>query len=524
MNERAQAKMKILTAWFAAAVLLVPLSARASMLRIEVVDETGQPAWARLEVMGAGGKMYQPLDSLRDQKAGLHGVQPEYLGSFIIHGHCRMEVPAGTYRVVGEHGTEYRRVEKSVTIGADGEVSVTVQLRPWIRMAKLGWWSGDLHVHRAPTEAEKAVLAEDLNFCPVITSWPHRKNYEIETGDIWKSEADSRVEIDSRHTVTLRNAEDERGGGAWLMFQLHAPLENFEGSADWWPPALSFVRQARGQRMGQGIFPWLDAEKPFWWEVPVMMALEPADSMEILCNQLTEYGIEASEAWGRPRERSFSGREGWVNYILSLYYRYLNLGFHLPPSAGTASGVLPNPIGFNRVYVNFSGPLTAEKWFRALRKGPSFVTNGPMLFFHVQPQGPLMAGEVEVHAAQPLERVEIVANGEISEWFPIAPGTTEYRASFTFPPGKYSWIAARCFLREGDTLRLAHTSPYYLPGQYDCRADAKYYVDWVNNLMAQTRENPKRFPSAAEQGQELETYGRALAFYQQKADRGCGGK
>ena len=180
-------------------------------------------------------------------------------------------------------------------------------------------------------------------------------------------------------------------------------------------------------------------------------------------------------------------------------------------------------MGFNRVYVNFSGPFTPEKWFTALREGPSFVTNGPMLFFHVKPEGALMRATVEAHSHEPLDRIEIVANGEVIQWYPIAPGTNDYQAEFTFDPQKYSWIAARCYLRGSDTLRLAHTSPIYLPGHFDCRPDAKFYVDWMNNLIHQTRENPKRFPSATEQDQELDTYGQALAFYQQKLEQGCWG-
>jgi len=398
-----------------------------------------------------------------------------------------------------------------------------VPIRPWIRMWKMGWWSGDLHVHRLPTDAQKSVLAEDLNFCPVVTNWPRRKNYQFQSGDIWGADADSVIRMDSRHFVSLRNAEDERGGGAWLFFQPLRPLEGPDTAADWWPSVLSFLRQARQQRSSPSSLPWVDAEKPYWWEVPVVMALAPPDSMEILCNQVTEYGIEATEAWGRPRERSFAGREGWLNYIRSLYYHYLNLGFHLPASAGTASGVLPNPIGFNRIYVNFSGPFSVEKWFSALREGSSFVTDGPMLFFHVEPQGALMNVTVEAHSSEPLDRIEIVANGEVIQWHPLPPGTADFQAESMIDPQKYSWIAARCFLRGGDTLRLAHTSPVYLPGHYDCRSDAKYYVDWMDNLIHQTKENPKRFPSATEQDQELETYGQALIFYQQKLQQGCAG-
>ena len=164
---------------------------------------SGQPAWGRLEVRGAGGKMYQPADALRDLTAGTHNVQPEYLGSFIVHGDCQIEVPPGRFLVIGEHGTEYRRVEKSVTVAADGVTNVTVPLRPWIRMGKMGWWSGDLHVHRPPADAQKAVLAEDLNFCPVITDWPHRKNYQFQMGDIWGTDAKAVIGIDDRHFRNL---------------------------------------------------------------------------------------------------------------------------------------------------------------------------------------------------------------------------------------------------------------------------------------------------------------------------------
>ncbi len=58
----------------------------------------------------------------------------------------------------------------------------------------------------------------------------------------------------------------------------------------------------------------------------------------------------------------------------------MNLGFRLPPSAGSASGVLPNPVGYNRIYVQLDQPFSVDNWYAAYRDGDSFVTNGPMLF------------------------------------------------------------------------------------------------------------------------------------------------
>ena len=39
-------------------------------------------------------------------------------------------------------------------------------------------------------------------------------------------------------------------------------------------------------------------------------------------------------------------------WVQEIYYHLLNCGLRVAPSAGSASGVLPNPVGYNRVYVH----------------------------------------------------------------------------------------------------------------------------------------------------------------------------
>src|SRR5262245_28534881 len=80
------------------------LGVNMSELRIEVVDERGEPVWARLEVRGADGKMYPPepvmierrepdglihgpADILIDYNARTRpGTGPWYAGSFVTKG------------------------------------------------------------------------------------------------------------------------------------------------------------------------------------------------------------------------------------------------------------------------------------------------------------------------------------------------------------------------------------------------------------------------------------------------------
>jgi len=497
------------------AIFFIIVSASwAAELRIQVTDEAGRPIWTRLEVRGPDGKMHRPPSALRDATASNRpGGEPYYLGSFVVEGTASLSVPPGRYRVIAEHGLEYERVERIVEVTDRQPASLAVRLRPWIHMRERGWWSGDMHLHRPPDDSPKLALAEDLNVSVVFTMWNKR--------NLWEGKAlpaDPVLRASPNHLVMLMNAEDERGGGARLLHAIPKPLPlGVDGR--WFPPGITFVRQARAQRPPQGVLPWFDCEKPFWWEVPVVMALATPDSLGVAHNHFNQYGINNAEAWGRPRDQKQfpSSREGFVNYSLSLYYRYLNLGFRLPPSAGSASGVLPNPPGYNRMYVRLSGPLSIEKWYAALRDGPSFVTNGPMLFFSTSKAGTGLRASIEARAREPIDRIEIVANGEVVQQFAPKPGSLSFRTEFAFDPKNHSWVAARCFLKLGSTIRLAHSSPVYLSGRWDARADAQYFLDWIDELIAQTTTDPKRFATPAERNQILALYRDARAFYEAKA-------
>ena len=468
--------------------------APAAELRIEVSGERGQPVWTRLEVRGADGRMYQAPGAIRDIVTKTRGGGPWYLGSFIVEGRAEMDVPAGEYTVIAEHGLEYERVERQAR--APGEIKL--RLRPWVRMRERGWWSGDLHAHRPPRDAPGIAQAEDLNVLALVNrnkrelfrEWPAR-NVEQAGPHNW---------------LTLRNAEDERRGGSWIFDGLSAPLE-LAAESGWSPPGLVYIRQARAQRRSGELLPWFDLDMPFWWEVPVVMALEPPDSLDILHNQFMQYGIDQSEYWGKPRDRAkYPGAAGFVDYCFELYYRYLNLGFKVAPSAGTGSGVMPNPAGYDRVYARVVGEFSVEKWYRAIREGRSFVTNGPILLVSHTP------GKVEadVEAREPIDRVELIANGMIVEKR-LAAGERRMHATFAIDERKYSWCAVRAFVKVEGNIRLAHSSPIWLAGKWDARADAEYFRAWIDELIGGTigqRRDPALLPIYREARERYERLAR----------------
>jgi hypothetical protein len=431
----------------------------------------------------------------------------------VAKGETVVEVPAGACTVIAEHGTEYERFEKQVVAAGGQSILLKIPLKPWIRMNELGWWSADFHVHRDPADMPKLALAEDLNLSVVYTIWNNQNRWQ---GKEWPK--NPFVEITPRHLLTVLNAEDERGGGAWLIEGLQQNLD-LAADGQWYPPGIEFVRRARAQRGNASSFPWFDCEKPFWWEVPVAMALEPPDSFGLIHNHFTQYGMFATEARGRPRDREkYPGDRGFVHNSLDLYYRYLNLGLRIPPSAGSASGVMPNPVGYNRIYAKVDKPFSQEAWYDALRAGPSFVTNGPMLFTRTKNlPGNKVQVSVEARSREPLESIEIVANGRVIEQFVPSRGQRSFQAEPILEGAQHTWFVVRCYAQSRSTIRLAHSRPISLPGTWDPHPDALFFVRWIDDLVDRTRSDSARFHQPTERDTVLGLYAQARRFYLAKA-------
>jgi hypothetical protein len=217
---------------------------------------------------------------------------------------------------------------------------------------------------------------------------------------------------------------------------------------------------------------------------------------------------------------------GWKNY-----YALLNCGFRLRPSAGTASGVHPVPLGFSRVYVHCPGPFRYEAWLDGLNRGRSFVTNGPMLFARVNGELPghtfRLAGDhhgrfrVQATAAhgQPLDRVEIVLNGEVvrvrkGDNRKTAENRHELNLDKTLEIDSSSWLAVRCFeAREDHRVRFAHTAPVHIdvPGKplRPRKVETDYLIRRVEEQVTRNRELLSK--------EGLDEYQEALRVYREIA-------
>jgi hypothetical protein len=280
------------------------------------------------------------------------------------------------------------------------------------------------------------------------------------------------------------------------------------------------LREARQQT---GV--WVDIEKPFWWDVPVWLADGQVDSVGLANNHMCRNQMYESEAWGRPRDAQRlpppRGNGFWTQEV---YYHILNCGLRLPPSAGSASGVLPNPVGYDRVYVQVGPDLTYEKWWEALRAGRSFVSNGPLLRCQANGQWPghvftaKAALGIEIEAAlatrDPVSAIEIIKNGRVERAVPIE----EWRRTGKLGKVMFAesgWFLVRTITDNAKTFRFASTAPFYVEigkrPRLISRESARFFLDWVRERIGRVKlDDPA-------QREEVLVYHRtAEKFWQEK--------
>jgi hypothetical protein len=150
------------------------------------------------------------------------------------------------------------------------------------------------------------------------------------------------------------------------------------------------------------------------------------------------------------------------------WYDFLNLGFRLTPVAGSDYPYI-DPAGAVRSYARIEGSLTPDAWFDAIRAGRTFVSNGPMLSFHVG--AATMGEDVEIEAGESLqlgaqaevnpdldelERLELVVHGEVVA-ATAGPGHVEVQHRLI--PTAGCWVAARAV---GSNRTVAHSAPVYV--------------------------------------------------------------
>jgi hypothetical protein len=455
-----------------------------------------------------------------------------------------------------ERGKEYLAVDEPVTAQGGRTTEVHIILRRWFDMREKGWYSADMHVHfinedrRVKTAArfeddlrilKQMTLADDVNFVPVFSFW----NDNIESWPSWPT--GPYVRADDYHLVTLANQEIERiakgdapafeSVGAPLFFGLTKPVYTPRLEAVH-PCDVALCRIARKHSPDSII----DLEKPLWAETVVGVALGVFDCVQ-LCHNHYNRDKTIRMGWGMigpdlEDKGSDWGNSEILNRSNLTYYRWLNCGFHLAATGGSAVGVMPAPLGQSRTYAKLDGPLSEASYFKAIRAGRTFATTGPMLFLTVNghevgsrldrssgDRAPLRV-RAELQSIQRMESLELIHNGRVLSRMVLsdaAPSPVLNRVLETkFAPQRSGWVAARASYRCPDgSLHQAHTSPVYIsvdgkPTLF--RSDAEFMIRWIDRIL-QISDQPGRYASTDDRREAQAIFREARAVYERIADQ-----
>jgi hypothetical protein len=164
---------------------------------------------------------------------------------------------------------------------------------------------------------------------------------------------------------------------------------------------------------------------------------------------------------------------GLSPYSLADWYRYLNNGYKTAAVGGTDKMSAGVAVGAARTYARLAPDeeFTYAAWRRAVRRGHTFVTLGPLLDVSVAGKPPGSIIEVGPGGARldvewlaesvikPMTRVELVVNGETRESRAIDPWSD--RGDWTVAVERSAWFALRVWHRQPDGQERigAHSSP-----------------------------------------------------------------
>jgi hypothetical protein len=186
-------------------------------------------------------------------------------------------------------------------------------------------------------------------------------------------------------------------------------------------------------------------------------------------------------------------------------------------------------VGYDRMYVHLDGGLSYEKWWRGLKAGRVFVSNGPLLRCRASGQLP---GEVfksetgakvdlQIEAAldsrDPIASVEIIQDGRVirtlsdSNW-----KSTRTLGTVTFKES--GWFLVRAIAAVSNTFRFASTGPFYVevgpkPRRIS-RTSAQFFLDWVRE-----RQGQIKIVDAEQQAEVMAYQKRAEQFWREKVSQ-----
>jgi hypothetical protein len=529
-------------------------SAPTHEITLRVKDENGAPTTGGFLVKDASGDIYP---SQAKRLAPDFGFHPQI---YRADGE-KLKLPAGKYKIEFNRGPESITETREVQI--DNKTSeLDFQVKRWIDPSKMGWWSGDHHIHAAgcahytkPSEGVHApdmmrhCLGEDLKIGANLT-WGPCFDYQKQffTGTIDKV---SQYPYLLRYDVEVSGFGSHQSGHLCLL-RLREQMYPGGDSMSHWPTlCLNTLRWAKSQGavVGPAHSGWgleMDSTELPNYTVPPFKGIGA-----------NEYIVDVTHEVPGPDGKAIRA----VDFIstvdtpypweLNIWYHTLNVGFRTRISGETDFPcIYGERVGLGRSYVKLDGPLNYDDWCEGIRQGRNYVSDGKSHLFDFQANGVRMgekeselklssAGTVRVSARvaarlnetpnpelqnrkfdqKPywdVERarigstrtvpVELIVNG-----FPVAKKTINADGkiqdiSFDVPIEKSSWVAVRI-------LPSSHTNPIFVLVDGKPIRASRRSADWCLKGVDQCWSQKEKFIKANEMADAKAAYEHARVTY-----------
>src|SRR6185369_8565184 len=490
-----------------------------AQLTLSLTDAKDSPLPGRVSALGADGRYYAPDDAwIHGDDSVDHSLQSQETRYFHCPARCTLTVPAGAVTLTATHGFAHVPAIQAVQAGA-----ITLTLPANGLPARFGpHLSADLHVHmnygghyRQRQEGLAAqAAAEDLDIVYNLVV-----NKEQRIPDLTEFSTASRTiggvtifQGQELHTsywghLGLLHLDDHLLTPDFAAYR-HTAMASLVPTNG----MLADLAHAQGALVGY-VHPFDDPivpekEKSLSHALPVDVALGRTDYVEIV---------------------SFANPVATAD----VWYRLLNLGFHLPAGAGTDAmtnyASLRGPVGLNRIFLRAAN-RDPETLKAAIKSGHGFVTNGPLLGLLVNGKAPgetialPAAGTVTVdttlRSIVPIADWEIVFNGKVIQRLTPRPDGTFGEATMTLPITTSGWLLVRAVNPQPnplvqDLFPYATTNPVWIEiagKSQTSPEDTAYFVRWIDCVIesAGARDD---YNTEAEKKAVLDDLRRARAVY-----------
>ncbi len=503
-------------------------------LSIKVLDPAGNPTPARIFVTGEDGRAYAPRDALMHADDSFdRSERPFEAHYFHSNGTALLNAPAGKATVTVMKGFEYAVETRTALIAENKRTEVTIKLKALDVPSenRSQWISGDVHVHmnyggayrNMPKGLVSQASAENLG---VVENLIVNKEQRIPDISYFAASEDEESTASTRLFHGQEFHTSYWGHLGLLNLSNHFLLPGYAAyagtaAASLYPMNADIADLAHAQNALVGYVHPYDAvpdpahDSSLTHELPVDVALGKVDYIEAI---------------------GFSDHKSTAD----VWYRLLNLGFHLPTAAGTDAmanfASLRGPVGLNRVYVKVpKGKLDIDTWLDSLKQGHSFATNGPLIGFTLGDQ--TIGGELKLTSPEkkmkftawirsivPLDHLQIVCNGNVVRDLTVTGNRQSGDFQDYIPISQSGWCLLRAWSDKAeypilDIYPYATTSPIYVTvadAPVRSPEDATYFVAWIDRMTESVNSNGD-WNTDAEKQHVLETLGRAREIYSEKA-------